>query len=108
MRDKYISFRVTEKEKTKIKIKAKQSNMNVSDYCFYMAMKGEIKVIDTSGLNKLTKELNYVGNNFNQAIVLVRQGKIKNIDIERLQVKQNEIWQYLKTLLEKVEETTKR
>lgn len=98
IRKKYISFRVSEKEKVKILEKARKSGMSVSDYCFHTAMGTEITVIDTSDIKELTKELNYLGNNFNQGLVLVKQGKVTIINIEKLISTQTKIWEVLGSL----------
>ncbi len=101
---KYVSFRVTDEEKIIIIIKAAKAKMTISDLGYISIMKSKINVIDTSTLKELTKELNKLGNNFNQGIVLAHQGKVEIINIDKLIDTQSKIWE----LLTELTETNKR
>ncbi len=50
------------------------------------------------GLKEFAKQLGKVGGNLNQAVILLRQQRIQNIDIENTKKVVNNIWQLLTSL----------
>ena len=80
LRKDYIGFKVSEHENEIIRNKAEKAKANLSAYVRSASMNKEIVVID--GLREMIPELNAIGNNLNQATVLLRMGNIKNSNFE--------------------------
>ena len=78
-RREFIGFKVSEYENEIIRGKANRVNTNVSAYVRTASLNKEIIVIE--GLKEIIRELNAIGNNLNQATILLRMGKIKNPDL---------------------------
>ena len=96
IKEKHISFRVTEEEYQIIKNKAKSAHMSVSRFVLLSAMDKQIMVVE--GLKEFAGQLGKVGGNLNQAVVLLRQHGIQNIDIDNTKKVVNNIWQLLTSL----------
>ncbi len=75
--------------------------MSISDFVFNSAIKKEVTFVDTTDIRKFTRELKYISNNLNQALILCHQGKIRSLDISETKNKIGDIWQYLKMYQEK-------
>lgn len=93
---KHISLRVTDEEYKLIKSKAQIAHMSLSKYVLLSAMDKEIVIIEE--LKEFAKQLGKVGGNLNQAVILLRQQRIQNIDIENTKKVVNSIWQLLTSL----------
>lgn len=65
MKNTRIHFRLTENQKQKIEEKASNANMTISNFVRESVLKKEVK--DYSNLLKISREINYIGNNINQA-----------------------------------------
>lgn len=93
---KHLSLRVTDEEHEIIKSKAKTAHMSVSRYVLLSAIDKEVVIIEE--LKEFAKQLGKVGGNLSQAIILLRQQRIQNIDIENTKKVVNNIWQLLTSL----------
>ncbi|SKC73321.1 plasmid mobilization protein [Maledivibacter halophilus] len=78
-KERFIGFRVKETEYSQIERKAKRAKMNISQYVCLQALERDIRIYD--GLKEHTRQLSRLGGNFNQALILVHQGKLNTIDI---------------------------
>ena len=79
MKDKFETFRATEKERQALNILAKKANMSKSDFIRHAIFNKEIVVID--GLHELTHELKAIGNNLNQLTVRANMGQIHAVNL---------------------------
>lgn len=79
MKDKFETFRATEKERQALKALAKKAHMSKSDFIRHAIFNKEIVVID--GLHELTRELKAIGNNLNQLTVRANMGQLRAIDL---------------------------
>jgi len=79
MKDKFETFRATEKERQMLKSLAKKANMSKSDFIRHAIFSKEIVVID--GLHELTRELKAIGNNLNQLTVRANTGQIHAVNL---------------------------
>lgn len=98
-RDKKINIRVTEKEKNKIETKARKCNMSITKYIVSSCLKDKIIVVN--GLEKIDTELRRIGNNINQLTRLSNERIINTVDLKKLRMEVNSIWQLLKQLVQK-------
>lgn len=101
-KERFIGLRVTETEYGQIERKAKKAKMNISQYVCLQALERDIKIYD--GLKEHTRQLAKLGGNFNQALILVHQGKLNTIDIMPIKKEIHAIW----LLLNKLTEETRR
>ena len=79
MKDKFETFRATEKERQTLKALARKANMSKSDFIRHAIFNKEIVVID--GLHELTRELKAIGNNLNQLTVRANMGQLRAVDL---------------------------
>ncbi len=79
MKDKFETFRATEKERQMLKALAKKAHMSKSDFIRHAIFNKEIVVID--GLHKLTRELKAIGNNLNQLTVRANLGHLRTVNL---------------------------
>ncbi len=79
MKDKFETFRATEKERQALKALARKANMSKSDFIRHAIFNKEIIVID--GLHELTRELKAIGNNLNQLTVRANMGQLRAVDL---------------------------
>ena len=79
MKDKFETFRASEKERQALKALARKANMSKSDFIRHAIFNKEIVVID--GLRDLTRELKAIGNNLNQLTVRVNMGQLRAVDL---------------------------
>lgn len=64
MKDKFETFRASERERQELKRMAKRAKMTKSDYIRHCIFNKDITVID--GLDEFSKQLKAIGNNLNQ------------------------------------------
>lgn len=98
-KDKKINIRLTEKEKSIIEVKAKKLNMTLTKFIVSSCLKDKIVIIN--GLDKVDTELRRIGNNINQLTRLANEKIITVIDLKKLRMEVNNIWQLLKQLVQK-------
>ncbi len=98
IKNKHITFRVTEEEYNKIAKKAKKAGMTVSRYIALSALGNTITSID--GLPDVEKQLIKIGTNLNQAVMLCHQGRITTLGLESTREELKNIWQCLNSLTE--------
>ena len=79
MKDKFETFRASEKERQALKTLARKANMSKSDFIRHAIFNKEIVVID--GLHELTRELKAIGNNLNQLTVRANMGQLRAVDL---------------------------
>ena len=79
MKDKFETFRATEKERQALKVLAKKAHMSKSDFIRHSIFNKEIVVID--GLHELTRELKAIGNNLNQLTVRANLGQLRAVNL---------------------------
>lgn len=79
MKDKFETFRATEKERQALKALARKANMSKSDFIRHAIFNKEIVVID--GLHELTRELKAIGNNLNQLTVRANMGQLRAVNL---------------------------
>ena len=80
MKDKFETFRASEKERQELKDMAKKAKMSKSDYIRHCVFDQEITVID--GLDDFSKQLKAIGNNLNQLTMLSHQGVINTVKLD--------------------------
>ncbi|HIE5423566.1 TPA: plasmid mobilization protein [Clostridium botulinum] len=99
-RNKQIVIRATRKEFNTIKNKVKKSKLSQNEYLLKCALDKRIVVVD--GLKDLNVELKRIGNNLNQLIKSVHEGKA-NCSKELLEINEEmkEVWQLLRQLTPK-------
>ncbi len=102
-KNRFIGFRVTEKEYQKIERKAKKAKMNISQYVSLSALGRDIVVFED--LKELTHQLAKVGTNLNQVTMLAHQGRINVVDLSSVKKVVEEIWQLLNSLTEQTKRT---
>jgi hypothetical protein len=98
IKNKHITFRVTEEEYNKISKKAKQAGMTISRYIAISSLGNTIVSIE--GLPDVEKQLIKIGTNLNQAVMLCHQGRITTIALESTREELKKIWQCLNLLTE--------
>ena len=98
-KDKKINIRLTEKEKSIIEVKAKKLNMTITKFIISSCLKDKIVIVN--GLDKVDTELRRIGNNINQLTRLANEKIITVIDLKKLRMEVNNIWQLLKQLVQK-------
>jgi hypothetical protein len=79
MKDKFETFRASEKERQALKALARKAHMSKSDFIRHAIFNKEIVVID--GLHELTRELKAIGNNLNQLTVRANMGQLRAVDL---------------------------
>jgi hypothetical protein len=79
MKDKFETFRATEKERQALKALAKKAHMSKSDFIRHAIFSKEIVVID--GLHEFTRELKAIGNNLNQLTVRANMGQLRTVNL---------------------------
>ena len=79
MKDKFETFRASEKERQELKRMAKRAKMSKSDYIRHCIFDKEITVID--GLDEFSKQLKAIGNNLNQLTTRANMGHFEVINL---------------------------
>ncbi|SBW10093.1 Bacterial mobilization protein (MobC) (modular protein) [uncultured Eubacteriales bacterium] len=96
MKDKFETFRASEKERQELKRMAKRAKMSKSDYIRHCIFRKEITVID--GLDEFSKQLKAIGNNLNQLTTRVNMGHFEAINLLETKEKLGEIYDLLASL----------
>ena len=94
MKDKFETFRASEKERQALKALAKKAHMSKSDFIRHAIFNKEIVVID--GLRDLTRELKAIGNNLNQIARAANAGFEAPPITQEIQEEVELLWQLLK------------
>ena len=103
-RPKQILIRASENEFKAIKLKVSESKLKQNEYLLSCLLDKDIVVID--GLREITIELKRIGNNFNQITKAVHEGNQNNSpELMGVSKELKEIWQSLRQLIQKPEET---
>lgn len=100
IKNKHITFRVTEEEYNKIDGKAKKAGMTISRYIALSALGN--KVISIDGIADIQRQLIRIGTNLNQAVMLCHQGKITTLSLESTREELKNIWRYWNSLTEEI------
>ena len=79
MKDKFETFRASEKERQELKHMAKRAKMSKSDYIRHCIFSKEITVID--GLDDFSKQLKAIGNNLNQLTTRANMGHFEAVNL---------------------------
>lgn len=79
MKDKFETFRASEKERQELKCMARKAKMSKSDYIRHCVFNKEITVID--GLDDFSKQLKAIGNNLNQLTTRANMGHFEAINL---------------------------
>ena len=96
---KVVALRVTPDEHKILKDKANEAGLTMSDFLFAAAYKKEINVLDMEVLKNLLYELQKVGVNLNQMMILCHKGKITYPNINEVISLQNELLAEIRKLL---------
>ena len=99
-RDRILKTRVTEKEYAQIMENCIKSGRTVSELLRESACEKEIVILP--GLDELTRELRYQGNNLNQLTVMARLDRLQFIDFKPFTEAYERTWQALNSLLSRV------
>ena len=93
LREKRKELRLTDEELSEITRRSKMARISLSEYIRRAALGKEVIVLE--GLPELAKQLGKVGGNLNQAVILLREHRIENLQVEHLQEEVKRIWQLL-------------
>lgn len=96
MKDKFETFRASERERQELKRMAKKSKMSKSDYIRHCVFDKEIIVID--GLDDFTKQLKAIGNNLNQLTTRANMGHFEATNLLETKEQLGEIYEKLTAL----------
>lgn len=97
MKTKRLNFRISDEEDAVIRKKAKAAQMTITDYVITAATHKEI--VDFNGLSEVITQLKRLGNNFNQLLILSRQGRIHTVNLSETQVELKRIYELLSAVL---------
>lgn len=108
MKDKFETFRASEKERQELKRMARKSQMSKSDYIRHCVFNKEITVID--GLDDFSKQLKAIGNNLNQLTTRVNMGHFEAVNLAETKEQLGKIYTLVTALcrqepLEQITET---
>lgn len=96
MKDKFETFRASEKERQELKRMAKKAKMSKSDYIRHCVFDKEITVID--GLEDFAKQLKAIGNNLNQLTTRANMGHFEAINLVETKEQLGKIYDLLTSL----------
>lgn len=96
MKDKFETFRASEKEQQELKLRAKKAKMSKSDYIRHCVFNKEITVID--GLDEFAKQLKAIGNNLNQLTIRVNMGHFEAVNLAETKEQLGKIYDLLTSL----------
>lgn len=96
MKDKFETFRASEKERQELKRMARKAKMSKSDYIRYCIFNKEITVID--GLDDFSKQLKAIGNNLNQLTTRVNMGHFEAVNLAETKERLGKIYDLLTSL----------
>lgn len=108
MKDKFETFRASEKERQELKHMARKAKMSKSDYIRHCVFNKEITVID--GLDDFSKQLKAIGNNLNQLTTRVNMGHFEAVNLAETKEQLGKIYTLMTALcrqepLEQITET---
>lgn len=103
-RDKQLHFLVNEKEKKLIKQKMEQAGIQrLGVYLRKMAIDGYIIILDLEEMKEAIRLLRICSNNLNQYARKANEtGSIYAEDVNDIRKRQEELWQLLKSLLNRL------
>lgn len=103
-REEVMHFRVSKKEKQEIYLRMQEVGMeNISNYIRLMTTKGCIVNVDLADLNEAVRLMRINSNNLNQYAKKANEtGNIYIKNIETLKDQQEEIWEMLKTIADRL------
>jgi|GEM_PF-516684 len=106
MKDKFETFRASEKERQELKRMARKAKMSKSDYIRHCVFNKEITVID--GLDDFSKQLKAIGNNLNQLTTRVNMGHFEAVNLAETKEQLGKIYTLMTALCrqEPLEQTT--
>lgn len=93
MKDKFETFRASEKERQELKLRAKKAKMSKSDYIRHCVFDKEITVI--YGLDDFAKQLKAIGNNLNQLTTRANMGHFEAINLAETKEQLGKIYDLL-------------
>ena len=96
MKDKFETFRASEKERQELKLRAKKAKMSKSDYIRYCIFDKEITVIN--GLDDFSKQLKAIGNNLNQLTTRANMGHFEAVNLAETKEQLGAIYDLLTSL----------
>jgi len=96
MKDKFETFRASEKERQELKRMASKAKMNKSDYIRHCVFNKEITVID--GLDDFSKQLKAIGNNLNQLTTRANMGHFEAVNLAETKEQLGKIYDLLARL----------
>lgn len=101
-----LNFRVTEREKELIEERMQElGTTNREAYLRKIAIDGMLVKLEVPELKEILSLMRYTSNNINQiAHRLNETGRIYEVDIEDVQTQQEQLWNMLNGLLEKIAE----
>ena len=97
MKTKRLNFRISDEADAAIREKASEANMSITDYVISAASGKEI--INFDGLYDVITQINRLGNNVNQLLILSRQGRISTVNLTETQAELKRIYGLLSTAL---------
>lgn len=96
MKDKFETFRASEKERQQLKRMAKKAKMSKSDYIRHCVFNKEIVVID--GLDDFARQLKAIGNNLNQLTTRANMGHFETVNLSDTKEQLGKIYEKLTAL----------
>lgn len=78
-KNRMLAIRISELDLALIRAKASRANLTMTEYITRSALDKPVIVIP--GLDRVSSELKYIGNNLNQITTLCNMGKVKCIDL---------------------------
>ena len=96
MKDKFETFRASEKERQQLKSMAKKANMSKADFIRHAVFNKEIVVID--GLDDFAKQLKAIGNNLNQLTTRANMGHFQTVNLAETKEQLGRIYDLLTAL----------
>lgn len=96
MKDKFETFRASEKERQELKRMAKKAEMSKSDYIRHCIFDKEITVIN--GLDDFAKQLKAIGNNLNQLTTRANMGHFEAVNLAETKDQLGKIYDLLTSL----------
>ena len=96
MKDKFETFRASEKERQELKRMARKAKMSKSDYIRHCIFNKEINVID--GLDDFSKQLKAIGNNLNQLTTRANMGHFEAVNLAETKEQLGAIYDLLTSL----------
>ena len=96
MKDKFETFRASERERQELKRMAKKSKMSKSDYIRHCVFNKEIVVIN--GLDDFARQLKAIGNNLNQLTTRANMGHFEATNLLETKEQLGKIYEKLTAL----------